>query len=98
MQDDVGASLKTRARASPGEECSMLRCALLVALVLMTAACRSEDDTTGSVDDCVAANFPSYNPKAMDQCVAACKKCQHGVTTTCTTSCMLKGAREAKPQ
>lgn len=76
----------------------MLRCALLVALVLMTAACRSDDDTTGSVDQCMVANFPSYNPKEMDQCVAACKKCQHGVTTTCTTSCMLKGARETKPQ
>ena len=57
----------------------MLRCALLVALVLMTAACRSDDDTTGSVDQCMVANFPSYDPKSMDQCVAACKKCQQGL-------------------
>jgi hypothetical protein len=28
----------------------------------------------------------------MAQCVAACKKCQHGITTTCSTSCTLKGA------
>ena len=76
----------------------MLRCAILVAVVLMLAGCRSDDETTGSVNDCVALNFPSYNPNAMDQCVAACKKCQNGVTTTCTTSCMLKGARETKAQ
>jgi hypothetical protein len=25
--------------------------------------------------------------------VAVCKKCDHGITTTCTTSCTLKGAR-----
>jgi hypothetical protein len=98
MQNDAGANLKTCARPSQGEECSMLRCALLVALVLMTAACRSDDDTTGSVDQCMMANFPSYNPKSMEQCVAACKKCQHGITTTCTTSCTLKGARETKAE
>ena len=72
----------------------MLRCALLIAVVLVLAGCRSDDDTTGSVNDCMAQHFPSYNPKSMDQCVAACKKCQKGVTTTCTTSCMLKGARD----
>jgi hypothetical protein len=98
IQIDPGANLKIPARASQGEECSMLRCAVLIAVVLMLAGCRSDDDTTGSVNDCMAQNFPSYNPKSMDQCVAACKRCQHGVTTTCTTSCMLKGARETKAQ
>jgi hypothetical protein len=83
--------------ASQGEECSMLRCALIVAVVLMLTACR-DDETTGSVSDCMTLNFPSYNPKAMDQCVAACKKCQHGNTNTCTTSCTLKGARETKTE
>ena len=72
----------------------MLRYAIFVAVVLVTAACRQDDETTGSVNDCVALNFPSYNPKSMDQCVAACKKCQNGNTNTCTTSCTLKGARE----
>jgi hypothetical protein len=96
MQTGLDANLKIRARASQGEECSMLRCAILVAVVLMLAGCRSDDETTGSVDQCMVKNFPSYNPKEMDQCVAACKKCEHGVTTTCTTSCFLKGARETK--
>jgi hypothetical protein len=76
----------------------MLRFALFVSVVLVTAACRQDDETTGSVNDCVALNFPSYNSKAMDQCVAACKKCQNGTTSTCTTSCTLKGARETKTQ
>ena len=71
----------------------MWRCGLFGAVVLMVTACSPAEETTGSVNECIALNFPSYNPKAMDQCVAACKKCQNGVTTTCTTSCTLKGAR-----
>jgi len=70
----------------------MWRYGLFGAVVLMAAACSPAEETTGSVNECIALNFPSYNPKAMDQCVAACKKCQNGVTTTCTTSCTLKGA------
>jgi len=70
----------------------MWRRGLFGAVVLMAAACSPAEETTGSVNECIALNFPSYNPKAMDQCVAACKKCQNGVTTTCTTSCTLKGA------
>ena len=71
----------------------MLRYAFLTVVVLTTVSCDQTDETTGSVGHCVAQNFPAYNPKSMDQCVAACKMCQHGVTTTCTTSCTLKGAR-----
>jgi hypothetical protein len=41
----------------------------------------------------VASNFPSHNPKDKAQCIAACIKCEKGVTTTCATSCYLKGAR-----
>ena len=70
----------------------MWRYGLFGAVVLMAAACSPAEETTGSVNECIALNFPSYNPKAMDQCVAACKECQNGVTTTCTTSCTLKGA------
>ena len=63
----------------------------LAALVLL-AAC-SPDPTPGSVSRCVATNFPSYNPKDKDQCIAACIKCESGVTTTCATACSLKGQR-----
>jgi hypothetical protein len=63
----------------------------LAALVLL-AAC-SPDPTPGSVSRCVATNFPSYNPKDRDQCIAACIKCENGVTTTCATACSLKGQR-----
>ena len=72
-----------------------VRCAgLLVAMALAVAGCsQQEPDSTGSIDDCARNLFPAYNPKIYDQCVAVCKKCQRGITTTCTTSCTLKGAR-----
>jgi hypothetical protein len=37
--------------------------------------------------------YRSYNPKVRDQCVDVCIKCDHGNMVTCSTSCMLKGAR-----
>jgi hypothetical protein len=55
--------------------------------------CSPDPDTTGAISNCVRDLFPTYNPKIMDQCVNACKKCDRGTTTTCTTSCTLKGAR-----
>ena len=70
------------------------RVGLMLAAALMVAACsQQEPDATGSIDDCARNLFPSYKPKIYDQCVAVCKKCQRGITTTCTTSCTLKGAR-----
>ena len=63
----------------------------LAALVLL-AAC-TPDPTAESIARCVAANFPSYNAKNREQCIAACIKCERGVTTTCATACSLKGAR-----
>jgi hypothetical protein len=64
----------------------------LVTLLLSMAAC-SPDPTAESIARCVAANFPSHNAKDREQCIAACIKCERGVTTTCATSCSLKGAR-----
>ena len=67
---------------------------LLLAAGIVVAACsQREPEATGSIDDCARNLFPSYDPKIYDQCVAVCKKCQRGITTTCTTSCTLKGAR-----
>lgn len=63
-----------------------------LAMLLLLAAC-APDPTPDSVSRCVAANFPSYNAKDREQCIAACIKCKNGVTTTCATSCSLRGAR-----
>lgn len=71
----------------------MRRFAALVTLAFVVAACSPEGEATGSITSCTKELYPAYNPKIMDQCVAACKKCDRGITTTCTTSCTLKGAR-----
>jgi hypothetical protein len=61
---------------------------ILILMLFAVPSCSKSDDATGSIDSCSIA----YNLKVLDQCVAACLKCQHGVTTTCATSCKLKGA------
>ena len=71
----------------------MKSAAVLFLLVFAVQSCSQSDDVTGSTDGCATTIFPSYNPKSMEQCVEACKKCQNGVTVTCTTSCTLKGAK-----
>jgi hypothetical protein len=78
----------------------MKRFAVLVATSFVFGAlggvlggCSPEAETTGAISSCAKDLFPAYNPKIMDQCVSACKKCDRGTTTTCTTSCTLKGAR-----
>jgi hypothetical protein len=73
----------------------MRRLVTLLALVLACAAasCRGDEETTGSVNKCATDLFPSYNPRRLDQCAAVCRACDHGTTTTCATSCTLKGAR-----
>ena len=61
--------------------------------LLLVAGCSPDPASTGSVSQCVAQNFPSYNPANKEQCIAACIKCEKGVTTTCATACSLKGKR-----
>ena len=70
----------------------MRRLIALLALALAAVSCSPEAETTGSVSKCATDLFPSYNPKNFGQCVAVCKMCDRGITTTCTTSCTLKGA------
>jgi hypothetical protein len=66
--------------------------ALLVCLIVL-AGCNQDTETTGSTSSkCVMELFPSYNARNLNQCVAACLKCDRGSTTTCSTSCTLKGA------
>ena len=63
--------------------------ALLLASFI--AGCSPDPAPTGSISKCVTEHFPSYNPKDREQCIAACIKCERGVTTTCATACSLKG-------
>jgi hypothetical protein len=64
----------------------------IICLSLNLVSC-SPDGETRSKSKCATDLFPSYNPNDLKQCVAACIKCENGVTTTCSTSCTLKGAR-----
>ena len=59
----------------------------------IAASCSPNDESTSSVNRCATELYPSYNPKVREQCVAVCIRCDHGTTTTCSTSCNLKGAR-----
>ncbi len=70
----------------------MARVLIIVALALLAAGCRQDNDTTGSIDNCPVRLAKNYNPRNLDQCVSACRSCDHGTVTTCTTSCRLKGA------
>jgi hypothetical protein len=66
--------------------------AILIPLAVL-AACSQGGDVTGATDQCKASLPLSRDEKNFDQCVAACIKCENGVTTTCATSCRLKGAK-----
>lgn len=68
-----------------------------IIVILLSAAalagCQPENnDVTGSIGNCTRKLYSQFNPKDMKQCVAACIACERGVTTTCSTSCTLKGA------
>jgi hypothetical protein len=65
---------------------------VLVPLAIL-AACSPGTDATGSTNQCTAANYSSRDDKNFEQCVAACIKCENGVTTTCATACRLRGAK-----
>ena len=64
-----------------------------VLLALTLAACSPEAEVSDSTNKCVTNLYPSYNSKLLDQCMDVCIKCKRGNTTTCSTSCTLKGAR-----
>jgi hypothetical protein len=64
---------------------------VLVAFIVMS--CSPDAEEAGATNKCATDLYPAYNPKARDQCVDVCIKCDRGTTATCSTSCMLKGAR-----
>lgn len=59
----------------------MKRFAALLALTFGLGGCSPDGDATGSASSCATKLYPAYNPKALDQCVAVCQKCDHGVAT-----------------
>jgi hypothetical protein len=69
----------------------MWRFAVLIAAVSDMISCSPGD--TEATNKCATDIYASYNPKVLEQCMDVCIKCDHGVTTTCSTSCRLKGAR-----
>jgi hypothetical protein len=66
---------------------------LVMAIAFIVVSCSPDAEVVGSTNKCANDLYPSYNPKARDQCVDACIKCDNGTTATCSTSCMFKGAR-----
>jgi hypothetical protein len=64
---------------------------LLAAMFLI--GCSKEPEYTDQQRACIAKLYKDYDAKQMSQCVNVCQSCMSGNTTTCTTSCNLKGAR-----
>jgi hypothetical protein len=69
----------------------MLSLSMLATLLL--TSCSNEPGYTDQQRVCIARLYKDYDTKQMSQCVNVCKSCMGGNTTTCTTSCTLKGAR-----
>jgi hypothetical protein len=65
----------------------------LAATALAACTPESNNDVTGSVDDCARRLYSQYNPKDKKQCIAVCIACERGVMTTCSTACTLRGAQ-----
>jgi hypothetical protein len=65
--------------------------AVLIAAASVVVSCSPGE--TEATHNCATNIYPSYNPKVLEQCMGVCIKCERGVTTTCATSCNLKGAR-----
>jgi len=86
-------SSKLSANVLSAEGALMLQVfAILIPLAILSA-CSREGDVAETTNKCVASNYSSYDEKNFDQCVAACIKCEQGVTTTCATACRLRGAK-----
>jgi hypothetical protein len=81
--------------SSDGSPSGAMNMRAMIAIILSAAAlaaCTPDNDVTGSIGMCARKLYSAYNPMDMKQCVGACIACEHGVTTTCSTSCTLKGA------
>jgi len=67
--------------------CGLAACLLFASLSL--PGCQEKQAEAGG------SCSNGYDRSVFDQCVAACIKCEHGITTTCSTSCTLKSVRRS---
>ena len=74
----------------------LTRYLLMLSLLLGLFDCSKEPDDAASIAECKAKSFPSLKSENLQQCIQACIKCEHGVMTTCATSCTLKGAAQRR--
>jgi hypothetical protein len=65
----------------------------ILLLLLGLFNCSKAPDETDLTAECKARLAAALEAKNFKQCIAACIDCEHGVTTTCSTSCTLKGAK-----
>jgi hypothetical protein len=89
----IKGQLSASVRVRPQAQGALMQLFVVLVPLAILAACSPGTDVTGSTSQCVASNYKSYDEKNFDQCVAACIKCERGVTTTCTTACRLRGAK-----
>ena len=70
----------------------MRKLILCIIAAVLLADCSNEPEYTVQQQACIARQYKVYDRKQLDQCLNVCKSCMSGTTTTCTTSCKLKGA------
>jgi hypothetical protein len=73
-------------------EATLRACNVMIAVALAVASCSKETEYTDRQRACIAKRYSKYDATKFDQCVDVCQQCLAGTTTTCTTSCKLKGA------
>ena len=66
---------------------------LFILAATLLADCSAEPEYSDQQRACIEKHYKEYDAKQLGQCVNVCKSCMGGSTTTCTTSCNLKGAR-----
>jgi hypothetical protein len=66
---------------------------LTLLLLLGLFNCSKGPEEANLTAECKAKLSAALESKNLKQCIAACTECEHGVTTTCSTSCTLKGAK-----
>jgi hypothetical protein len=68
--------------------------AFLLGILCGLAGCWNDaSDPDAKSLQCAKKQYADFNPKIMKQCVDVCIACERGNMTTCSTSCMMKGAK-----